>query len=829
MSENRVPAPRQVFNVQSRGPGAEQGPLNAAQEPGIELGAIAQFFRRRWKSIAAISMLVILAVAFWTYRTPKEYRSYATFLMEDKGQADAVPALGVLTSGGRLQNEIELLRSRRVVGEAVRELGLHVSTPGHNRSDLLGALIVEQDAEPSEWVFEHQGGGRYSIREADSGEAPRRTVTADSEVTLPGLSFRLAPVLPDEFRVKVRDVSATVAWVRQLVSASRVGRESDLFELSCASETAERAFRLCESVGHAYLDLRSELQRTEATQTREFLEGQVRLLGERLRLAEDSLEQYSERSGVVALPERSSREVTRAVDLRAERDLLIAEKEALASFRARITAGDEAGSFREMAYFPTFIDNEGVTNLISTLSELENRRAELALVRTEENADLASVNARIRDVENQLSRMVDSYEIALETQIASLNDALSSAAASLSTIPARQVELARRTRYASTLEETYRMLTMRLREAEIAEAVELPGVRVVDTASMPLAPSAPRPLVNLMLGSMLGLSLGITIAFLRDQTDRKIHGKKDVERETGLEVLTLIPHVSKTEPVLPTKHVSRNQIVLAQSGHNGGAHLPTPVRVASTAGRPSQVPEDSGASVSHPVDVEWTPALESFRSLATDIDFAVAGLSSIVNPVVAVTSAQQGEGKTYTASNLAIVAASFGRRTLLIDADLRSAGVSRFFGLRSDLPGLSDVLAGKLPAFDAWQTMSVQGAHALTVLPAGDARAAMLHHGTQGALHELIEFSRSLFELVIVDGPPLNLVSDSAVVAANVDAVLFVMRSGSSTPIAVKLSLERLTRATPHLLGVVLNDVGRYEHASPYAYYGYQGRRRRDT
>jgi capsular exopolysaccharide synthesis family protein len=326
-------------------------------------------------------------------------------------------------------------------------------------------------------------------------------------------------------------------------------------------------------------------------------------------------------------------------------------------------------------------------------------------------------------------------------------------------------------------------------------------------------------MVNLLLGSMLGLSLGITFAFLRDQVDRKIHAKKDVERETGLEVLTLIPHVATTETVLP--------IAVEETRHDDTTPL------GFLPGRRSWIslPDNgsAGAADSDSAEFEWTPALESFRSLATDIDFALAKLASSLNPVIAVTSAQQGEGKTYTSCNLAVVSASFGRRTLLIDADMRSAGASRFFGLSPELPGLSDVLAGRIPAFRAWQSIRVLDSHTLSVIPAGDVDAAMLHHGTQRGLHELIELSRSVFDLVIVDGPPLNLVSDSAVVAANVDAVLFVVRSGSSTPTAVKLSLERLRRATPHLLGVVLNDVGRYEQASPYAYYGYEGRRRRET
>jgi capsular exopolysaccharide synthesis family protein len=184
-----------------------------------------------------------------------------------------------------------------------------------------------------------------------------------------------------------------------------------------------------------------------------------------------------------------------------------------------------------------------------------------------------------------------------------------------------------------------------------------------------------------------------------------------------------------------------------------------------------------------------------------------------------VTSAGPGEGKTFTACNLAIASVGRGARVLLIDADLRACGISAFLRVPRSTPGLSDLLLGQTTFQEVQKKFRVNGVGELCVILAGTSRR------DSGALLEREEFTsllgevRSAFDLVILDTPPLNIIADAATIAARVDATLLVVRSGVTDREALRLTLERLERTRGPVAGVVLNGV---ELPSQYSSYSYQ-------
>lgn len=292
------------------------------------------------------------------------------------------------------------------------------------------------------------------------------------------------------------------------------------------------------------------------------------------------------------------------------------------------------------------------------------------------------------------------------------------------------------------------MLKARMSEAKIAAAVSLPNVRVVDDPSLPVSPSSPRVGLNLLFGAVGGLFLGLGLAMLRDQVDPGMRGRAEVERETGLNVLTMVPHVDRPGPVVPLRE---NGILKAKSG--------------------------SRALSERTLELL---ALEAYRGLASELHLAARLLDKGQKfRSLAVTSASRGEGKTLTACNLALVYASKGHRTLLVDADMRAGGVSRFFALERSEPGLSDLLTGRIPWLDSGVVrVSLDNGERLAILPAGrptSEDAALLEGQT---FRQLLGNALERYEYVIFDTPPLNLITDAAAVAAAVDGLLVVVRSG---------------------------------------------------
>jgi tyrosine-protein kinase Etk/Wzc len=790
-------------------------------QDGPDLDNIRAFLMRRKWTIAIATIMVFGAVAAFTHYVPRKYESNATFLVESPSQGETVPVLGVLEKmgrGGRIENEIVLLQSRRVLAPAVDALDLHVTArneEGEVRpADVLWGFNAEPEAAPGRYRIVSESEEEASVYDAETDEKVA-TATSFVPLELPGITFRVPPELHQPIELEVRDFFAIVMNTGTVIDVARVGRDADMVRLTCTAGTPEGAEALCDEIGKSYIALRAELQRTEATTAKEFLVEQVVALGDHLRAAEDSLEAYGRRNRVVALGDRATEEVKQITQLRAQRDLMEAERSALANFIATVEDSDLGDrKYRDLASFPSFAQNEAVTGLVSSLSELENERITLAVRRTDVNPDLAAVDQRISAIERQLQSIAQSYEAALAEQIATLDENLSRAGASLAVIPTQQIEFARRQRQASQLDELYRMLQNRLREAEIAEAVNLPKVRVVDAPSYPLGPSAPRVKVNLLLGLILGLALGLTVALVRERLDKTVRGRHEVERETGLRVLAMLPRVGNPAPVLP--------VTIQTVSAADGRYLPQHT-AESMAGRARS---DGNArrrkrSRIFGASSEWSATLEAFRSLATDMKFVGGSPGDAPVRTVAVTSSTKGEGKTFTACNLALVHTSFGSNTLLIDSDIRAPSVQRFFGLPFEGPGLSEVLSDSADPASTWHRLSVDESNKrhLTVMPAGrsDESAAGLLQAPE-TLANVLAIARREFDLVVVDTPPLSMISDSAVVAAAVDAVIFVVRSGTSSPAVLETSLQRLSRANQNVLGIVLNDVDQREYYYSYNY-----------
>lgn len=609
--------------------------------------------------------------------------------------------------------------------------------------------------------------------------------------------------------IESRRVAQTVAEslglaagaVQGQVSAAPLQADANLILIACTAQEPTRAHSLCEMTSKAYMQLRTELQRSEAITTASVLEEQVEQVGLRLRDAESALGDYQSRNQAVALDARAAAEVQMQTGMRAQRNQLESERAALATLLRQMDTQDPS-KYRDLASFPTFVgtQNQVISGLVQNLIQLENRRADLAVTRTERNPDMIAIDQRVGEIERQLRSFSVSYEKALGAQIASLGGTIGGSGGQLSSIPQKMVETSRLDRQVALLDDQYRYLTTRLREAEVASMVNLPSVRIVDEPSMPMAPIRPNVQLNLVLGALLGLGFGLVLAFYREHSDSSIRGRKEVERETGIPVLGLIPGAKKPGPVLPVR--------VSKYVGNGAARLP------------ANGSESEGRAL-RPVKLSWEEEviLEAFRSLAADLRFTGQSMGNGGLRSVAVTSSSRSEGKTFTACNLAIARASEGARTLLIDADLRASGVARFFDIPWTTPGLTDLLISKAESGTVLKQIETGMGTPLEVMlsgkPNGGAGGVLERHSED--VERILSRAETEFDLVVVDTPPLNVLTDAATIASRVDAVVVVVRGGVTDRSALELTLERLSRANAHVVGIVLNDVDLPEHYVRYS------------
>lgn len=300
---------------------------------------------------------------------------------------------------------------------------------------------------------------------------------------------------------------------------------------------------------------------------------------------------------------------------------------------------------------------------------------------------------------------------------------------------------------------------------------ETPAVRLVpgDSARLPTAPSSPNTRMNLVLGALLGLLLGMGYAMVRERLDQRIRNPEGVEKATGVSVVGAIP-LRQGEP--------EASLVV-----NADARVP-----------------DQAVS-------------EAFRGLRTNLQYM-----SVDDPprAIVVTSSLPQDGKSFTAANLAIALAQTGQSIILVDADLRRPRQASMFGLLDDA-GLSDVLASRATAADLLQ--GVDGTPNLCVLAAGPIPPNPSELLGSERMRGLIEtLTREAF--VVIDSPPLLPVTDAAVLSTRTDGALVVVSTGKTTYQELESALGLLTRANGRALGVVMNRIPR--SGAGALHYGYQ-------
>ncbi len=296
------------------------------------------------------------------------------------------------------------------------------------------------------------------------------------------------------------------------------------------------------------------------------------------------------------------------------------------------------------------------------------------------------------------------------------------------------------------------------------------SVRRLEDAVPPTKPGKPEKVKVFALAIVAGLFLGFGGAWVREKTDHRLSSADEIAQILGLPVLSIIPSMPGR-----AGSVSRGQKV----------HLESMSDVA-----------------------------EAFRTLRTVVYFSVPDNKA---KTILLTSPHQGEGKSTTASGLAIAMAKAGRRTLMIDGDLRKPTLHRIFEL-NDQVGLSSVMAGRETLEKAIQRTAVEG---LDVLPCGPIPANPSEILNSKAFAEVLQKLASRYDHIVIDSPPVLPVTDARILGATCDVTLLVLRANKSTRRMSEYAAEAMLGVGARVLGVVVNDVPRSKRSGYNGGYGY--------
>jgi tyrosine-protein kinase Etk/Wzc len=358
-------------------------------------------------------------------------------------------------------------------------------------------------------------------------------------------------------------------------------------------------------------------------------------------------------------------------------------------------------------------------------------------------------------------------------------------------MPEKMMETASLKRSQSIAEKMYDQLDDRYLEAWMTEESVFGNIRAEDPATLSAAPIRPNRQSSILTGSLFGFALGMGVVVLLSLLDSRIRTPEEVEGH-NISLLATVPAINPPSQPL--------NIVLPSAQNGDG----------TASGRDAKyIPHR--ASFLDP----RSSVAETFRSLRTTILFT--GLDKDVQ-VLALTSSAPQEGKSTTSSNLAIVMAQMGKKTLLVDADLRRPVLHSVFGLQRE-PGLTNLLFDRATFDEAVLKTDVPNLYLLPcgVIPPNPSELLGSHRMSQ-----LVLRLREEFDFILLDTPPVVAVTDALLLGHVSDATIIIARAGISRIDALLRAMDSVERSGANLLGVVLNDfnpAGSY--GSYYKYYQY--------
>lgn len=320
---------------------------------------------------------------------------------------------------------------------------------------------------------------------------------------------------------------------------------------------------------------------------------------------------------------------------------------------------------------------------------------------------------------------------ALNQQIGRLHGAIGSSSGKVKKLPQTQQEVLRLTRDVTVATEFYQTMLDKIQQLEVVRAGEVGSARILDSAQTTYSPIGPDRNRILLVGLLGGFFLGFAFLLVRKALDKGVRDSAILERITGASVFAQVPRSASEEKSL---HRRPRQILAASA------------------------PDDL--------------AVESLRSLRTALEFSLGGTDG---RVLGITGLTPGVGKSFVSVNLAALFAANGRKTILVDADLRKGRLHTHFDERRN-PGLSELLSGAIQLESAARPHS--SIANLWFLPTGKLPPNPSEMLGSPRLKELLQTLRGVYDLVIVDTSPILLVTDPTLVMRHVDHVTAILEYG---------------------------------------------------
>lgn len=771
--------------------------FQAENEKPVDYKAILFEYLMYWPwFVACLLVCIVGAWCYLRYQAPV-YNVNATVLIkqDDKNKAGGANAslaamqdLGMLSMANNFDNEVEIIQSRTLLKKVVNALNLNIT---YTEKRTFGYPIQLYKNTPIQvWMNPEEADKLPSPLQIQLGYTPDGKVQADALFTrngkeeivskhfdkLPGvlvtpvgtvtLSFKDSTNIQDAHTICASIISPTAAAAncKSRLSAEPVSKVTTIVRLNYNDTHIGRGMDFLNTLVALYNRDANDDKNEVASRTAEFIDGRIQIINQELGTTESQLATYKQKAGLT--------------DLSSDAQLALKGNAEYEQKRA-----DNATQLRLVQFLKEYIDNpsnqmevipanigltdNALTTVVAQYNEMLTERKRLLRTSSENNPAVVNLDASIEATRKNVQASVNSVLKGLEITRNDLENQARKFEGKISNAPTQEKELLSITRQQEIKASLYLMLLQKREENAITLAATANNGRMVEEP-LPGGPVSPNSKTYYLLALVLGIGVPVAVIFLRNLLRFKIEGRADVEKITDVPVVGDVPMVdTKGNPIV----VHENQNELME---------------------------------------------EVFRSVRTNIQYMLQEGQK----VILFTSTSSGEGKSFTAGNLACSFAFMGKKVVIVGLDIRKPGLNKFFQISHKEKGITQYLANPehtdLLSLCQPSTISAN----LYILPGGTVPPNPTELVARKALDKAIEILKANFDYVILDTAPIGMVTDTQLIARVADLSVYICRAGYTHKSHYELINElKKDHKLPNLC-TLINCIDMNQRKNGY-YYGY--------
>ncbi|HEY0671939.1 MAG TPA: polysaccharide biosynthesis tyrosine autokinase [Longimicrobiales bacterium] len=732
-----------------------------------ELRYYLNVLRRRWWLVSLVT-LVVMAGAYWrSARQVPKYTAETRVLREIKHNLiqDGWSGLYEMQPEA-VAVQLELIRAHDVLRPVVDSLGLRLRMDDQRvrRTAVFTDVYVHTFAPTGNYLLRRSGN---DVTLSDR-EGSRLIARAPVGQALEGAGFRIkvAPEYPltSSLAFAIIDPVAAETALRDALRAEQQN-QSMMIAIKYTDSDPVLAAAVANAVAESYRWQSGEQSRAQARQRSSLLRQRLSVIQDSLALAHATVRDFNRQAGLNGLGSEENAIGNEVAAAQSEVRRLNGQVQLLLDLRNALDGpGARDAIDRAAALAP---ENGGLQAAHTQIIALQQERARaLSEGSTPDSRRILALDQQIASATSSLRRLVDANLKVTQERLAAAVRHEVETRARYGDVASRLAGVDAARQRVDALTQHYNLLAENYLNAQIAESLDQASVTVTQPATIPSNPSGSGRTRTFFFALIIGGVLGVLAALIIEQVDTRVRDPEDAQRVASAGVLGMIPELR------------------------------------SAADRPLAIATD-----------EQGLGAEAYRKLRTNLRFVRAERPR----AIAVTSPSPEEGKSVTAANLALAIAQQGQTVLIVDADLRRPVQHEIFEMER-APGLSDALVGlvqPLAAAQAYQAMP--NVYVMTCGTEAPNPAELL--GSESFvrfLHQMLE----KFDTVIIDTPPVNLVTDAAVIGSVCDGVLIVAEAGRTDRSVLANAVNELRHARGSVLGIVLNRAGAGTHYGKYGRYG---------